>query len=94
MASLPVTSVPMSLPSIVPPVVPSMVMALNTLPEIRLPAPAAVPPIWKPSAIVDVDAAAVGDRGGARGVRADLVALDDQPRRACEREMAKESWYG
>ncbi len=49
MASSPVTSVPMSLPWIVPPVVLTMVMALSKLPEIKLPAPAAVPPIWKPS---------------------------------------------
>ena len=57
---------------------PTIRSPLSALPEMTLPAPAAVPPIVLPVAVDDVDAVvAVARRHGAGGVGADQVALDE-----------------
>ena len=76
---MPVTSVPMRLPSTRLPVVPlsSSDAVSCVLPEMTLPAPAAVPPMVFAAAAVDLDAVAVvAQGGGAGGVGADVVARD------------------
>ena len=76
----------MMLPAMRLPGVPVLTMdtPVCLLPEMTLPAPAAVPPMVSPDVEPNRNhaVALVGDGGGTGGVGADVVALDDGVRRA------------